>query len=135
MDCSMREAARKEQSIAPQNAFFWTHRDHKKGQNSLPKSFFGVSETACFFVSQRMLFSVFFLSPCISGIFCCFIPCNLSRLSQLPPKMHVFGAKKHMVVLANYLNFSGSEAVPRTPWPTGQTSVFPRYSPYSPFCL
>ena len=46
MDCSMREASRKEQSIAPKNAFFWTHRDRKKGQNSLHKSSFGVSETA-----------------------------------------------------------------------------------------
>ena len=31
MDCSLREASRKEQSIAPKN-FFWTHQDHKRAK-------------------------------------------------------------------------------------------------------
>ena len=60
MDCSLREASRKDQSIAAENEFFWTHRDHKKGQISLPKCSFGVSETARFCASQRLLVSVLF---------------------------------------------------------------------------
>ena len=30
MDCSLREASRKEQSIAPKNCIFWTHQDQKR---------------------------------------------------------------------------------------------------------
>ena len=32
MDCSLREASRKEQSIAPKEAFVWTHQDHEKAK-------------------------------------------------------------------------------------------------------
>ena len=45
MDCSLREASRKEQSIAPKKAFL-APSGPRKGQNSLHKSFFGVSKTA-----------------------------------------------------------------------------------------
>ena len=45
MDCSLREASRKEQSIAPKNAFL-DPSGPRKGQNSLHKSSFGVSKTA-----------------------------------------------------------------------------------------
>ena len=45
MDCSLREASRKEQSIAPKNAFFGPIRT-RKCQNSLHKSSFGVPKTA-----------------------------------------------------------------------------------------
>ena len=45
MDCSLREASRKEQSIAPKNAFL-DPSGPRKGQNSLHKSSFSVSKTA-----------------------------------------------------------------------------------------
>ena len=32
MDCSLREASRKEQSIAPQKSIFWTHEDREKAK-------------------------------------------------------------------------------------------------------
>ena len=45
MDCSLREALRKEQSIAPKKHFL-DRSGPRKGQNSLHKSFFVVSKTA-----------------------------------------------------------------------------------------
>ena len=45
MDCSLREALRKEQCIAPKKAFFGPIRT-KKRPNSLHKSSFGVPQTA-----------------------------------------------------------------------------------------
>ena len=45
MDCSLREASRKEQSIAPKKAFLGPMRTNKR-PNSLHKSSFGVSKTA-----------------------------------------------------------------------------------------
>ena len=32
MDCSLRKASRKEQSIAPNKCIFWTHQDQKKAK-------------------------------------------------------------------------------------------------------
>ena len=32
MDCSLREASRKEQSIAPKKSIFWTHQDQEKAK-------------------------------------------------------------------------------------------------------
>ena len=45
MDCSLREASRKKQSIAPKNAFFGPIRRTKR-RKFLTKEFFGVSKTA-----------------------------------------------------------------------------------------
>ena len=45
MDCSLREARRKEQSIAPKKAFL-DPSGPRKGQNSVHKSSFGVSKKA-----------------------------------------------------------------------------------------
>ena len=46
MDCSLREASRKEQSIAPKKAFFLDPSGPRKGQNSLHKSSFRDPKTA-----------------------------------------------------------------------------------------
>ena len=32
MDCSLREASRKKQSIAPKKGIFWTHQDQEKAK-------------------------------------------------------------------------------------------------------
>ena len=45
MDCSLREASRKEQSMAPKKHLL-DPSGPRKGQNSLHKSSFGVSKTA-----------------------------------------------------------------------------------------
>ena len=45
MDCSLREASRKEQSIAPKKHFL-DPSGPRKGQNFLHKSSFGVPKTA-----------------------------------------------------------------------------------------
>ena len=45
MDCSLREASHKEQSIAPKKSFL-DPSGPRKGKTSLHKSSFGVSKTA-----------------------------------------------------------------------------------------
>ena len=59
MDCSLREASRKKQSIAPKNDCL-DPSGPRKGRNSLDKGFFGVSKLARFFASQRMVLLMFF---------------------------------------------------------------------------
>ena len=60
MDCSLREAWRKEQSIAPPKNFFSDPSGQRKGQISLHKSSFGGSKTARFFAAQRMVLLMFY---------------------------------------------------------------------------
>ena len=59
MDCSLREALRKEQSIAPGKEIL-DPSGPRKGGNSLHKIFFGVSKTGRVFASQRMVLLMFF---------------------------------------------------------------------------
>ena len=77
MDCSMREASRIEQSIAPKNAFFGAIGTHR-GENSLHKSFFLVFQKRLDLLQAKEWFFVCFLRPCISNTFRRFIPCRLS---------------------------------------------------------
>ena len=52
MDCSMREASRIEQSIAPKNAFFGAIGTHR-GEKSLHKSFFLCFRNGLIFCKPR----------------------------------------------------------------------------------
>ena len=54
MDCSLREASRREQSIAPKKHFL-DPSGPRNSRMSLHKSSFGVPKTASFFASQRMV--------------------------------------------------------------------------------
>ena len=82
MDCSMREASRIEQSIAPKIAFSEAIGTHI-GEYSLHKSFFSCFRNGLIFLQPEEWCFVCFLRPCISGTFGRFIPCNMSRLKKL----------------------------------------------------
>ena len=77
MDCSLREASRKEQSIAPNNACFGPIRT-KKRPKLLTQEFFWCFKNGLIFCKQKDG-SCGCFRPCILGTFCRFIPCNLSR--------------------------------------------------------
>ena len=82
MDCSLREALRKEQSIAPKNAFFSTHQDQEKATTAYTRVLLLFQKQLDFLQAKEWFFWCF-LRPCILGTFCCFIPCNLSRLRYM----------------------------------------------------
>ena len=79
MDCSLREASRKEQSIAQKNAFFGPIGTAKRAKIPYIRVLL-VFEKRLDFLQAKEWFFPCFLRPCISGTFCRFIPCNLSRL-------------------------------------------------------
>ena len=54
MDCSLREASRKNSPLPPKRLFL-DPSGPRKARNSLHKSSFGVSKKACFFASQGMV--------------------------------------------------------------------------------
>ena len=80
MDCSLRRASRKEQSIAPKHAFFGPIRTRKRA-GILHMRVLLVFQKRLDFKQAKQCFFWCFMRPCISGSFCLFIPCNLSRLS------------------------------------------------------
>ena len=82
MDCSLREALRKEQSIAPKNAFSGHIRTKKRAKIPDIRGLL-VFQKRLVFLQAKKLFFRCFLRPCISDTFCLFIPCNLSRLSPI----------------------------------------------------
>ena len=82
MDCSLRVASRKEQFIAQENAFFGPIRTKRRAKIPYIRVLL-VSQKRLDFLQAKECFSRFFFRPCISGTFCRFIPCNLSRLSSL----------------------------------------------------
>ena len=78
----MREASRKEQSIAPKKHLL-DPSGARKGQNSLHKSFFGVPKTAPIFASQIMVLLMFFQAVYF-GHFLSFYTMQLE-----PPKTYI----------------------------------------------
>ena len=76
----MREASRKEKFIAPKNAFFGPIGTKKEAKIPYIRVLLVFQKRLDFLQTNEWLFRCF-LKPCISGTFCCFIPCNLSRLS------------------------------------------------------
>ena len=81
MDCSLREALRKEQSTAPNNAFFEPIRT-TKGPTFLTQELSWCFKKQLDFLQDKEWFFRCFLRPCISGTFCRFLLCYLSCLSQ-----------------------------------------------------
>ena len=81
MDCSMCEASRKEQSIVPKNGFFGPIRSQKRAQIPYIRALLVFQKRLGFLQAKEWVFRCF-LRHCISGTFCSFIPCNLSRLSK-----------------------------------------------------
>ena len=83
MDCSLREATRKEQSIAPQNAFSRPIRMKKRAKIPYIRVLLVFQKRLDFLQAKEWFFRCF-LRPCISGTFCRFVPCDLSCLMVLP---------------------------------------------------
>ena len=79
MDCSLREALCMEQSIAPKNAFFGPMGTKKRSEIPYIRVLLVFQKRLDFLQAKERFFRCF-LRPCISGTFCRFIPCNLSRL-------------------------------------------------------
>ena len=78
--CSLREASRKEQFIAPKNSFFGPIGTKKRAKIPYIRVLLVFQKRLDFLQAKEWFFRVFF-RPWISGAFCHFIPCNLSRLS------------------------------------------------------
>ena len=81
MDCSLREASRKEQSIVPKKCISWTHQDEEKAKIPYTRVLL-VFQKRLDFLQAKEWFFWCLLRPCILGTFCRFIPCNLSRLRR-----------------------------------------------------
>ena len=82
MDCSMREASHKEQSIAPKDAFFGPIGTRKSAKITYIRVLLVFQKRLDFLQAKEWFFRCF-LRPCISGTFCLLIPCNLSRLRDM----------------------------------------------------
>ena len=63
-----------------EKCIFWTHQDQKRAKIPHIRGLL-VFQKRLDFLQAKKLFFRCFLRPCISDIFCRFIPCNLSRLS------------------------------------------------------
>ena len=56
MDCSLREASRKEQSIAPKKAFFWNHEDQEKAKFPYTRNLLVFQRRLDFLQAKEMFF-------------------------------------------------------------------------------
>ena len=59
MDCSLREASRKEQSIAPKKAFFSTHQDQEKAKIPYIRILLVFQKLLDFLQRKEWIFGVF----------------------------------------------------------------------------